>query len=344
MTGLWLFVATASVTAQNNVGIGTTTPDPSALLDLSSKVQGTLITRMNTSEMNGIAAPATGLLVFNTDSLAFCYYNSTQWSCGLGGSNNSQPGPTGPTGPSGVDGLNGQNGNPGPTGPTGVDGPTGPAGPAGPQGIQGPTGPAGPSGVDGPTGPTGAQGANGVTGAQGPTGPAGPSGANGATGAVGPTGPAGANGTPGTPGVTGPTGAAGAKYFVRGTSDVNTASATYTQIPQMTVTFTPNNATAYVTFAASGTYVGTVYAAMWAQFRVNVNGTPVVTTNATVGEGDDIDGFFNGWNHSLTVPVAVTPGSPTTITVDWAFFPQTNQVLYNYPSVEAHYRTLTVLD
>lgn len=344
MTSLWLIVATASVSAQNNVGIGTTTPDPSALLDLSSKVKGTLITRMNTNEMNGIAAPATGLLVFNTDSLSFCYFNATQWVCGLGGANNSTPGPTGPQGPAGVDGVNGVNGAPGPTGPSGVDGPTGPAGPAGPQGIQGIDGPTGPAGPAGAQGPTGDPGANGPTGSVGPTGPAGaqgPAGPSGPTGADGIQGPAGANGAQGP---TGPTGLGGNKYFVRGTTDVNTASSTYTDIPQMTVTYTPQSATSYVTFAASGTYVGTVFSAMWAQFRVVVNGTPVMTSNATVGEGDDIDGFFNGWNHSLTVPISVTPGTPTTVTIQWEFFPQTNQVLYNYPSIEAHYRTLTVLD
>lgn len=203
VTSLWLFVATASVSAQNNVGIGTTTPDPSALLDLSSKVKGTLITRMNTSEMNGIAAPATGLLVFNTDSLSFCYFNATQWVCGLGGANNSTPGPTGPQGPAGVDGVNGVNGAPGPTGPSGVDGPAGPAGPVGPQGIQGidgPTGPAGPAGVQGPTGDPGA---NGPTGSAGPTGPA------GAQGPAGPSGPTGADGIQGPAGAQGPTGPTG---------------------------------------------------------------------------------------------------------------------------------------
>lgn len=344
VTVLLVAIGSTSLSAQQNVGIGTTTPDPSALLDLSSKIKGTLITRMNTSEMNGIPAPALGLLVFNTDSVSFCYYNGTQWVCGLGGSTNNtppQPGPTGPTGPAGPVGLNGATG---PTGDPGPAGPTGAQGPAGPQGIQGVTGP---SGVDGATGP---QGPTGVPGNAGATGPAGPTGAQGATGAQGPsgvdgvTGPTGPTGANGQNGPTGPTGPGSTKYFVRGTTDVSTASSTYSDIPQMTITYTPTNATNFVTFAGSGTYVGTVYAAMWAQFRVVVNGTPVATTNATVGEGDDIDGFFNGWNHSLTVPITVTPGSPVTVTIQWEFFPQTNQVLYNYPSVEAHYRTLTILD
>jgi hypothetical protein len=33
----------------------------------------------------------------------------------------------------------------------------------------------------------------------------------------------------------------------------------------MTITYTPQSTTGFVTFAASGTYVGTIYAAMWAQ-------------------------------------------------------------------------------
>lgn len=334
-------LAVFGLSAQQNVGIGTTTPDPSALLDLSSKVKGTLITRMNTNEMNTIPAPALGLLVFNTDSTRFCYYNGTQWLCNLGIGGSSVQGPTGPTGDPGINGTNGTNGVDGATGPQGPAGAVGPTGVQGPQGIQGDTGAQGPAGATGDTGP---QGAPGNPGANGATGPAGANGATGPAGPTGPIGPTGANGTPGTVGPTGPTGANGNKYSVRGTIDTNISSTAYAPMSQMSVTFTPNNPVVFVTFAASGTYTGTVFAAMWAQFRVNVNGNPVATTNATVGEGDDIDGFFNGWNHSLTIPVSVTVGVPTTVSIDWAFFRQSDQLLHNDPSIAGHYRSLTVVD
>ena len=60
-----LFLTTMSVSAQ--VGIGTITPDASAVLDVRSTTKGFLLPRMTTNERNAIAAPANGLLVFQTD-------------------------------------------------------------------------------------------------------------------------------------------------------------------------------------------------------------------------------------------------------------------------------------
>lgn len=49
--------------AQNqNVGIGTTAPVPSAMLEVVSSNKGVLVPRMNTLQMNAIASPANGLL------------------------------------------------------------------------------------------------------------------------------------------------------------------------------------------------------------------------------------------------------------------------------------------
>ncbi len=76
--------------AQGNVGIGTTSPDASALLDLTSLSRGLLVPRMLHSDMNAIASPATGLLVYCTDSLSasspstFYYYDGTAWVPFLG--------------------------------------------------------------------------------------------------------------------------------------------------------------------------------------------------------------------------------------------------------------------
>src|SRR4051812_11016285 len=77
--------------AQNNVGIGTTTPNASALLELSSTSKGLLIPRMTQAQRNAIASPATGLLVYCTDSLSssapatFYYYTGVIWTPFLGG-------------------------------------------------------------------------------------------------------------------------------------------------------------------------------------------------------------------------------------------------------------------
>jgi hypothetical protein len=61
----------------NNVGIGTNTPDPSAILELSSANQGLRLTRVpNTS---AIANPVNGLLVFAENDQKLYYYNGTAW-------------------------------------------------------------------------------------------------------------------------------------------------------------------------------------------------------------------------------------------------------------------------
>ncbi|MBD0831784.1 hypothetical protein ICJ83_06530 [Aestuariibaculum sp. TT11] len=62
------------------VGIGTTNPDPSSVLDISSNSQGLLIPRMSSQERESISSPASGLLVFDTDLLAFVFSDGETWS------------------------------------------------------------------------------------------------------------------------------------------------------------------------------------------------------------------------------------------------------------------------
>ena len=62
------------------VGIGTSTPDPSSALDLTSTTKGILIPRLTTSERDLIANPATGLLIFNSTSNRFEFFTGAIWS------------------------------------------------------------------------------------------------------------------------------------------------------------------------------------------------------------------------------------------------------------------------
>ncbi|MDB5283260.1 MAG: hypothetical protein JWO06_2335, partial [Bacteroidota bacterium] len=69
-----------TVSAQNNnVGIGTTSPDASAVLDVTSSTQGVLVPRMTTAQRTSIAAPSQGLLVYDTDLGCFYYRGASQW-------------------------------------------------------------------------------------------------------------------------------------------------------------------------------------------------------------------------------------------------------------------------
>ena len=57
------------------VGIGTVDPDPSALLELFSKSEGLLVPRMTSEERDLIIAPAVGLLIYNTSTSNFNYFD-----------------------------------------------------------------------------------------------------------------------------------------------------------------------------------------------------------------------------------------------------------------------------
>ncbi|MDC1285685.1 hypothetical protein N8Z33_03250 [Flavobacteriaceae bacterium] len=62
---LFLCVAVHSLSAQR--GIGTNSPDPSAILDLTSTTQGFLPPRMTYAQMTAIVSPTAGLTVYCTD-------------------------------------------------------------------------------------------------------------------------------------------------------------------------------------------------------------------------------------------------------------------------------------
>lgn len=222
--------------AQNNVGIGLSNPDASAVLHLESSDKGFIAPRMTTVQRSAIAAPANGLLVYDLDFNCFFYYTTgggwislcqnagpsgpagVQGVQGVTGANGSN-GVTGATGSAGVPGTNGLNGNAGATGTTGVTGATGinglngnigPTGVNGSTGATGAQGIAGPTGIQGVTGTQGIQGVTGVQGIQGITGAQGIQGVTGVQGLQGITGAQGITGFTGDTGATGPTGPLGA--------------------------------------------------------------------------------------------------------------------------------------
>ena len=62
-----------------SVGIGTATPNASAVLDLSSTTKAFLPPRMTTVQMNAILAPTKGMLIFNTTNNGIYQYNGANW-------------------------------------------------------------------------------------------------------------------------------------------------------------------------------------------------------------------------------------------------------------------------
>ena len=251
------FSLSPDVIAQDNVGIGTVTPQENAILDISSTEKGLLVPRLNTLQRLAVlpVAGADGLLVYDTDIDQFCYWdeNDAIWVCldMAGGF-----GATGPQGPAG---------NPGPAGGVGPAGADGATGPAGADGATGPAGAVGPAGADGATGPAGAIGPAGANGATGPAGAIGPAGANGTNGAAGPAGPAG------------PVGCNTANLIIKSNGTTAVCSQIFDNGSNIGIgTTTPAN---FLTITRNGT--GTI----WQNFIQNTGtgdaNTQIISTNAT---------------------------------------------------------------
>jgi hypothetical protein len=74
-----LFGLASNALTQGNVGIGTNTPDNSAILDITSTAKGVLFPRMTTGQRNLISSPATGLVIYNSTTNCVEFYNSSAW-------------------------------------------------------------------------------------------------------------------------------------------------------------------------------------------------------------------------------------------------------------------------
>lgn len=68
---------------QAQIGIGTTTPDVSAVLEMVSTEKGLLVSRMNNIDMSNIVNPATSLLVYNVENKSYLGFDGAQWSFNL---------------------------------------------------------------------------------------------------------------------------------------------------------------------------------------------------------------------------------------------------------------------
>ena len=113
----------------------------------------------------------------------------------------------------------------------------------------------------------------------------------------------------------------------------------------MTITFTPNNSTVIVHFSASGNYNDNWEGTYRAYFNIVSNGTTIAGTKCIVGGNDGTaDNLI--WGTAMTYPVTVTPGTSTTIKIQWWFDDEGNgNYLTNSPATGlSQHRELTILD
>ncbi len=65
--------------SNGSVGIGTTSPNASSILEIKSTSKGVLVPRMTMAQRNAIVSPAQSLIVFQTDSPSGFYYYDGGW-------------------------------------------------------------------------------------------------------------------------------------------------------------------------------------------------------------------------------------------------------------------------
>jgi hypothetical protein len=69
----------AFANAQGSIGIGTSSPSASAMLDITSTSKGLLIPRVTSLQRSAITTPAVGLLVFDSDTKTVWAYDGATW-------------------------------------------------------------------------------------------------------------------------------------------------------------------------------------------------------------------------------------------------------------------------
>ena len=67
------------IDASGNVGIGTSSPSASAILDAQSTTKGVRFPNMTTTQKNAVSSPAAGLVVFDTTLAKLCVYSGAAW-------------------------------------------------------------------------------------------------------------------------------------------------------------------------------------------------------------------------------------------------------------------------
>lgn len=137
-------------------------------------------------------------------------------------------------------------------------------------------------------------------------------------------------------------------HSVAGVTDLQTNSASFSDMTNMTLTFTPKNSVVYVNFSASGhMYVQNIPQG-YADFRlVNVTaGNTVIAGGTVLATDNDYPVLATPWNIKMNmIPVSVTPGVSTTLKIQWRRAGTFPNILFNFASTsDLFHRNFTVID
>ncbi len=133
---------------------------------------------------------------------------------------------------------------------------------------------------------------------------------------------------------------------VSGTTDITLNSNVFTDMSQMTITFTPVHSLVYVYFTFSAYADPTVYPMEYVDFKILKDGTNVGGSNCLVEDYDDVDGIVTSFNGAMSLAVPVTAGVATTIKVQWRRDGLYTSEIYCNPASAPDYahRSLIIVD
>jgi hypothetical protein len=80
-TALIIVLLSSNTILAQSMGISNAaiTPDPYSILEMRTTDRGILIPRMTTAQRDGIISPATGLMLYNTNTNQYNFYNGSAW-------------------------------------------------------------------------------------------------------------------------------------------------------------------------------------------------------------------------------------------------------------------------
>jgi hypothetical protein len=73
------FIDAMTLDASGNLGVGTTSPNASAIIDAQSTTKGVRFPNMTGTQKNAISSPPAGLVVFDTTIAKLCVYSGSAW-------------------------------------------------------------------------------------------------------------------------------------------------------------------------------------------------------------------------------------------------------------------------
>ena len=132
----------------------------------------------------------------------------------------------------------------------------------------------------------------------------------------------------------------GAQYseniqYVEGTTDISINSTTFTDMTNMTITFTPIHNYVYLHFSASGDAANTYDTQAFVEFNILKDGTALTSggvvsiAHISFDAASGTNTEFSAWNCYTVRRISVTAGTSTTIKIQWAKAGLSPDAIYN---------------